>query len=84
MSTLRNFPSCTNYRTDCNCAKKEGDDIYCIGLQDTDFGDKPCPFFKTEEQVENERDHTIKILKERKRYDLIEKHYPSYCTRRYA
>lgn len=33
-------------------AHKDG---HCIALNDNDFGDKKCPFFKTKAQVEKER-----------------------------
>ena len=38
------YPLC--HREDCFANKQRG----CICLKDNDFGDRACPFFKTEER----------------------------------
>ena len=41
----------------CDCNNREcfaHEDGKCHALVDTDFGGKPCPFFKTREQIDRE------------------------------
>ena len=40
------------------------DDGYCMTLTGNDFGDKECPFFKTREQVAEEREYCRKRMAE--------------------
>lgn len=52
--------------TVCACAK--GDcfaykDGGCSALTDSDFGKRKCPFFKTKEQVETEREAAEKRMR---------------------
>jgi|GEM_PF-4265613 len=58
-------------RSDCASCK----DGYCNCLDRTDFGGKPCPFFKTGTQVKQEQTTVLARLNQLGRYDLIEKHY---------
>ena len=37
------FPKCRNKERDCRARDAWG---RCVALVDTDFGDKPCPFYK--------------------------------------
>ena len=45
------FPYCASLK----CASC--DDFRCLALSDNDFGTKKCPFFKTKEQVEQEKEY---------------------------
>ena len=44
---MKGYAICTQRREDCFAYTKDGK---CQCLRDGDFGDKPCPFFKTTEQ----------------------------------
>lgn len=47
----------------------------CRILKDTNFGDKACPFYKTQEQAEADNRRARERLVAEGRYDLIEKYY---------
>ena len=32
----------------------------CLALSNTDFGDKPCPFYKTRRQIEKEEGRRVR------------------------
>lgn len=53
-----NIPTCT--MAECNACVE----CHCIALIDNDFGGKPCPFFKTKEQAEMEKEYCEKRLYE--------------------
>jgi len=63
-------PRC-NHTPGC-CACKAG---YCLILKGTNFGDRPCPFYKTKAQNEEEKRQVMERLREEQRIDLIEKYY---------
>lgn len=44
-----------------NNLKKYGE-VYCVGLSDTRFGAKPCPFYKTEKQMKDGAKRTYERL----------------------
>ena len=50
------FPACASVK----CASC--DDYRCLALTDNNFGKKKCPFFKTKEQVEKEKEYYKKRL----------------------
>ena len=58
------------------CPKNHGDCHscvfgYCTLLERFDFGDKECPFYKTNTQFQKDFDASIERLKEIDRMDLI-------------
>ena len=58
--------------TDCaNCVFG-----YCTLLEDVDFGDRDCPFYKTKSQFKKDFDASIERLKNIGRTDLIELYHP--------
>lgn len=66
----KSFPRC-NHKPGC-FAYKDG---ICRILKDTDFGDRACPFFKTQEQADEDNRRTRERLIAEGRSDLIEKYY---------
>lgn len=68
-----NFPKCVG-PSDC-FGNQDG---YCRVLKPdggTDFGGKPCPFYKTHAQCAAERQETTKRLCANNRADLLDKYY---------
>jgi len=71
MKRILEQQKCACSRSDC----KSCNNGYCRSLHSTDFGGKPCPFFKTKEQMETEQSAVLARLTELGRHDLIEKYY---------
>ena len=46
----------------------------CTALEDVSFSGRPCPFFKPEEQLCQERAASLRALKAAGRMDLIEQY----------
>ena len=46
----------------------------CTALEDVSFSGRPCPFFKPEEQLCQERTASLRTLKAAGRMDLIEQY----------
>ena len=61
-------PNCPNNR----CASYRSG--VCLALDVNDFGVRPCPFFKTVEEAQHEREATMERLQELGREDLIRKY----------
>lgn len=66
------FPGCHF----CSCFANERG--HCTLLQDNDFGDRLCPFYKTGEFVKNERQNSLDHLLLTGRLDLINRYEESY------
>lgn len=49
---MSRFAKCSMFADDCHAYLAGG---YCRCLANTDFGIKPCPFYKSVEQNEKER-----------------------------
>lgn len=64
------LPRCTHAPGCFACS-----DGRCRILKSTSFGDKPCPFYKTQEQADSENARAMERLVAEGRYDLIEKYY---------
>lgn len=47
----------------------------CFALIDTDFGAKPCPFYRSKEAQAAANKRCLEQLRERGRLDLIEMYY---------
>ena len=58
--SIDDFPTC-NYHSDC-FANREGK---CIALTDTNFNRGHCPFYKTEEKL-NEQRNPVKNVKSKR------------------
>lgn len=71
MSNQKKKPNCTHPRDDC-FANKNG---LCRILEDSDFGGKVCPFFKTREQGDAERHDCMEHLVQSGKSDMIDKYY---------
>lgn len=60
------------YHQDCaNCVFG-----YCTILEDLDFGDRDCPFYKSKAQFKKDFEASIERLKSIGRMDLIELYHP--------
>lgn len=66
------FPGC--HFCSCFANKRE----HCTLLEDNDFGGRVCPFYKTKELVENERQDSLDHLLLTGRLDLINRYEESY------
>lgn len=67
----KGLPRC-NHAPGCFACK----DGICRILKSTNFGDKACPFFKTQEQGDAEKARVMERLIAEGRNDLIELYYP--------
>ena len=67
-------------RCDCACNRHGA----CFSLSDNIFGDKNCPFFKTSEQNEAEKNDVLAHLKAIGRGDLIDYYYGSKEAKAWA
>ena len=62
------------------CVKGQGSDCFgarkgfCLILKETKSIDYKCPFYKTVEQAEEDRQRTIDRLRQKGREDLIQKY----------
>lgn len=66
MNKIKEFPACSDERK--GCAANHGG--RCVALEDTDFGDKPCPFYmdiQTKTQRIKECSERLAALGARKR-----------------
>ena len=63
-------PAC-GYHADCSayCNGK------CMALEDTNFGGKDCPFYQSAEDHIAAREHSISLLNDKGRPDLLQKYY---------
>lgn len=62
------LPACK--RSNC-FAEKDG---HCIALADNYFGDKPCPFFKTREQLAAQDAKCKERLRSMGSYEILKKY----------
>lgn len=66
MNKIKEFPDCSHTRSDCAACHGGR----CVALEDTDFGDKPCPFYmdiQTKTQRIKECSERLAALGARKR-----------------
>lgn len=70
---MKKIPPRCNHAPGC-FANKDG---YCRILKSSNFGDKACPFYKTQEQGDAEKARAMERLIEEGRHDLIELYYPN-------
>ena len=64
-------PRCPMKQTDCFARTVTG---RCSALDDASFSGRPCPFYKNEEQLDQERASSLRALKRARRTDLIEQY----------
>lgn len=62
------------------CSMKTNDcaachDGFCTALYNTDFGSKPCPFYRSKKEQSAANKKCLEQLREHKRFDLIEKYH---------
>ena len=59
------YITCLQHRQDCDSYQ----DGQCTALKDADFGDRPCPFYKSIQQAEHDWLDTIAQLVNQGKYE---------------
>ena len=74
MNNMRDHrPYCRRAETDCTARSRLG---RCNALANANFKGRPCPFYKSREQQEQEHQITYERLIVLERYDLLETYRP--------
>ena len=58
-------------RKNCGACRSDG---FCSALEDNNFCEKPCPFFKTKERWNEDEEKAYQRLLKLDRFDLIAKY----------